>query len=133
MPNWGDSGYDLESADRYLYGFYSRDSRLLKLGLVLREDRLQGRLSEVRRKSRLPDLEMVWSRCLPSISHEEAEHMEAACRLWLARSEQFRFVAKVDWLAVADELDYPAWWLDRAVDAVEALGPADVEASNRAV
>ena len=123
MPDWSASGYDQELSDRWLYGFYSPSWRRLKFGLVLRESHLRARLNEVRRVSKMPDLEMVWSRCLTSMSHEEAEHVEAATRLWLARSGSFRFIGKVDWLAVADNVGDFSELLNGAVDAAQSFGP----------
>jgi len=122
MATWSSSGYDQELSNRWLYGFHSPSWRRLKFGLVLRESRLRPRLHEVRRVSKMPDLEMVWSRCLTSMSHEEAEHVEAAGRLWLARSGSFRFVGKVDWLAVADKVGDLPELLNSAVDAAQTLG-----------
>jgi len=122
MATWSSSGYDQELSDRWLYGFHSPSWRRLKFGLVLRESRLRPRLNEVRRVSKMPDLEMVWSRCLTSMSHEEAEHVEAASRLWLARSGSFRFIGKVDWLAVADSVGNLSELLDGAVDAGQVFG-----------
>jgi len=57
------------------------------------------------------------------MSHEEAEHVEAAGRLWLARSSSFRFIGKVDWLAVADNVGELPELLNNAVDAAQTFGP----------
>ena len=122
MTDWSDSGYDRSMADRWLYAFRSDQFKLVKVGLVLRESRLRPRLSEVKKASDMPDLEMVWSRCLPSISHEEAEHVEAAVRLWLARSGSLRFIGKVDWLAIDNESDRLRDVLDLAFEAAAAFG-----------
>ena len=99
MHEWNAIGYDLLRTDRWLYAFATADNTLVKIGMVLTEQRLRPRLSEVRQKSGHRDLIEVWRSRVPASTHEEVEHIEAVVRHWLTGKAGFSYVGQVDWLA----------------------------------
>jgi hypothetical protein len=109
VHEWNATGYDLLRADRWLYAFATEDHRLVKVGMVLVEERLQPRLAEVRRKSKRPDLSEVWRGCMSGTTHEEAEHIESVVRHWLTGNAGFSYVGQVDWLASPPAFDRADW------------------------
>lgn len=109
MHEWNETGYDLLRTDRWLYAFATADHSLVKIGMVLTEQRLRPRLTEVRRKSRHSDLTEVWRGRLPETTHEEAEHIESVVRHWLTGNAGFAFVGQVDWLAPPAGFDVTSW------------------------
>lgn len=109
MHEWNETGYDLLRTDRWLYAFATADNSLVKIGMVLTEQRLRPRLTEVRRKSRRSDLTEVWRGRLPETTHEEAEHIEAVVRHWLTGKAAFSHVGLVDWLAPPAGFDVTSW------------------------
>ena len=60
--------------------------------MVLTEQRLRPRLTEVRRS----DLTEVWRGRLPETTHEEASHIESVVRRWLTWKAGFTYVGQVD-------------------------------------
>lgn len=109
MHEWNETGYDLLRTDRWLYAFATADHSLVKIGMVLTEQRLRPRLTEVRRKSRRSDLTEVWRGRLPETTHEEAEHIESVVRHWLTGKAGFSYVGQVDWLAPPAGFDVTSW------------------------
>ncbi|MEY2626679.1 MAG: hypothetical protein RJB08_438, partial [Actinomycetota bacterium] len=104
--DWGPSGYDRVVADRWLYAIGDRNAGLVKVGMVLDEERLTPRLSEIRRKHQTRQLEMLARSVVPDVNHEEVEHVESTARLWLTRARGFSFIGEVDWLAAPNEYDF---------------------------
>ena len=121
MHEWNAIGYDLLRTDRWLYAFATADHRLVKVGMVLDERRLRPRLTEVRRKSRRPDLEEVWRSVLTAVTHEEAEHIESVVRHWLTGVAGFSYVGEVDWLAAPETLDPSDWSVVLDLAVAESL------------
>jgi 2-succinyl-5-enolpyruvyl-6-hydroxy-3-cyclohexene-1-carboxylate synthase len=95
---WNSGGYDEIITDRWLYAVAAPNELNVKIGMVLDEDRLARRLTELRRKHRQQDLMMIAQSRVPNVNHEETEHIEYAVRLWLTRAHRFSFMGKVDWL-----------------------------------
>jgi hypothetical protein len=124
MHEWNATGYDLLRTDRWLYAFATADNTLVKIGMVLTEQRLRPRLSEVRRKSGHRDLIEVWRGRVPESTHEEVEHIESVVRHWLTGQAGFSYVGQVDWLATPMDFDTSAWStvLDDAVAAAIRFG-----------
>ena len=122
--DWGPSGYDRVVADRWLYAIGDRNSGLVKVGMVLDEERLTPRLSEIRRKNQTRQLEMLARSVVPAVNHEEVEHVESTARLWLTRARGFSFIGEVDWLAAPNEYDFALMQehLSEAIAAAIALG-----------
>lgn len=124
MHEWNETGYDLLRTDRWLYAFATADNSLVKIGMVLTEQRLRPRLTEVRRKSRHSDLTEVWRGRLSETTHEEAEHLESVVRHWLTGKAGFSYVGQVDWLAPPLGFDPHSWAvvLDEAVASALRFG-----------
>jgi hypothetical protein len=57
MADWNSTGYDVSRSTRWIYAFVSGAERRVKVGLVLTEGRLSGRLREVSRRH--PDVVQV--------------------------------------------------------------------------
>lgn len=109
MHEWNEIGYNLLRKDRWLYAFATADNSLVKIGMVLTEQRLRPRLTEVRLKSRRRDLTEVWRSRLPETTHEEAEHIEAVVRHRLTVKAAVSYVGLVDWLAPPAGSDVISW------------------------
>lgn len=122
-PQWNATGYDMSVSDRWLYAIATADRRQVKIGLVLREERIQRRLAELRRKYKAPDLELVAQCVLKDVNHPEAEHLESVVRHWLCGKAGFRHNGKVDWLD-APVQPPPEWprLLETAIDAARRFG-----------
>lgn len=107
--------------DRWLYVFGSPGDAVVKVGLVLLEERLEPRRREVAKKSGRSNLEQFAAVPMPNVTHEEAEHIESAVRWWLTRNRGCEFVGVVDWLR-GPESD-PDWqtMLQDAVTAVMSV------------
>jgi len=109
--------------DRWLYAFAGAGSATVKIGLVLREDRLVPRLREVQRFTCQADLRQVAASILHGVNHPEAEHIESVVRHWLCGGAGFAHSGLVDWLVVPDPP--PEDWqslLDSAVRAATVFG-----------
>jgi hypothetical protein len=117
QKDWGPGGYDRVVADRWLYAVGDTNTRLVKVGMVLDEERLRPRLVEIRRKQKTPDLEMLAHSVVRNVNHEEVEHIESAVRLWLTRAKAFSFIGQVDWLSAP--VDYT--FVDIQQDLDEAV------------
>ena len=122
--DWGPGGYDRVIADRWLYAIGDCDSGLVKVGMVLDEERLNPRLTEIRRKHPTRNLEMFARSVVPNVNHEEVEHIESTVRLWLTRARGFSFIGEVDWLSVPNGYDFAAAQanLDDAVRVAVSFG-----------
>lgn len=122
--DWGPGGYDRVIADRWLYAVADAESGLVKIGMVLDEERLVPRLAEIRRKQNKPRLTMVAQTRIPGVNHEETEHIESSARLWLTRARQFSFVGEVDWLVAPRGYHFEAMQhdLDAAASAAINFG-----------
>lgn len=125
MAEWSSAGYDMAKADRGLYLFLDRGPGLVKLGLVLEPDRVDGRLRQVSgsKKYPRPDLECVARSVLHGVTHPEAEHIEAVARHWLCNARGFAHAGLVDWLE-APAGPEPDWQrlLDQAATAATNFG-----------
>lgn len=125
MPEWNSTGYDVSRGTRWLYAFLDCEHQLVKVGLVLTEERLSARLREVAKKH--PGVHQVAASPLRGVTHQEAEHIESAVRHWMTTAHDFGHAGLVDWLTVPGEP--PSDWkalLDSAV--VEVLtGRSDFE------
>lgn len=120
--DWNETGYDLIRTDRWLYVFGVPDDAVVKVGLVLLEERLEPRLREVAKKSGKPDLRLLGASAMVNVNHEEAEHIESAVRLWLTRCRGCEFVGVVDWIrGPSTTCDWQAM-LDDAVSAIMRIG-----------
>ncbi|MBM4231916.1 MAG: hypothetical protein FJ184_14500 [Gammaproteobacteria bacterium] len=117
--DWGPGGYDRTVMDRWLYAVANPETRVVKVGMVLDEERLAPRLNEIRRKQNAPHLEMIAKSVVPNVDHEETEHIESTVRLWLTRAKGFSFVGEVDWLAFPTAYD-PANMQRDLDDAIRA-------------
>jgi hypothetical protein len=95
---WNSGGYDETITDRWLYAVAAPNDFKVKIGMVLDEDRLARRLTELRRQHGQKDLMMIAKSRVQNVNHEETEHIEYAVRLWLTRAHRFSFMGKVDWL-----------------------------------
>ena len=122
--DWGPGGYDRVVADRWLYAVGDRNTGLVKVGMVLDEERLNPRLTEIRRKHPTRELEMFARSVVANVNHEEVEHIESTARLWLTRARGFSFVGEVDWLAAPVAYDFTLMQihLDDAISAAVTLG-----------
>jgi len=117
--DWGPGGYDRTVMDRWLYAVANLETRVVKVGMVLDEERLAPRLIEIRRKQNAPQLEMIAKSVVRSVNHEETEHIESTARLWLTRAKGFSFVGEVDWLGFPTAYD-PANMQSDLDDAIRA-------------
>lgn len=99
MTDWNATGYDMAVGDRWLYMFAPPDRSVVKVGLVLKQQRLVGRLREVRRAHGM-ELEQMAASVLPGVNHPEAEHIESTVRHWLCGVAGFKHSGLVDWLTV---------------------------------
>lgn len=124
LRDWGPGGYDRIVTDRWLYGVGSRETGRVKVGMVLDENGLSRRLSQIRSKRRDRSLEMIAKSVVVNVNHEETEHIEATVRLWLTRSKGFSFIGFVDWLQTPDGYDFAQMQsdLDEAVRAATSFG-----------
>ena len=122
--DWGPGGYDRVVADRWLYAIGDSETGHVKVGMVLDEERLAPRLTEIRRKHPHRQLEMFARSVVPYVNHEEVEHIESTARLWLTRARGFSFIGEVDWLAAPDAYDFAVMQadLDEAIAVAVALG-----------
>lgn len=122
-PLWNSTGYDMAVGDRWLYAIATGDRRQVKVGLVLREERIPRRVTELRRKYKMPDLELVAQCVLRDVNHPQAEHLESVVRHWLCGRAGFTHNGRVDWLDTP--VPQPTDWsrlLEEAVDAARSFG-----------
>ena len=121
---WNSGGYDETITDRWLYAVAAPNDYKVKIGMVLDEDRLARRLTELRRQHGQKDLMMIAKSRVQNVNHEETEHIEYAVRLWLTQAHGFAFMGKVDWLRAPSDCPQDRWQdlLDTAVRASLNLG-----------
>jgi hypothetical protein len=105
--------------------FLDATGSLVKLGLVLHPSRVKQRLAQVSRHRRHPreGLRCVAQTPLHNVTHQAAEHIEAAARRWLCNAHAFSHAGFVDWLEVPGTP--PGDWqalLDDAVVAALSFG-----------
>ena len=122
--DWGPGGYDRVIGDRWIYAMCDRDSGLVKVGMVLDEQRIERRFKEVQRRHKSRSLELLARSKVVGVNHEQVEHIESATRLWLTRAKGFEFVGEVDWLMVSGNYDFAVIQsdLNEAVQAAQSFG-----------
>ena len=124
LRDWGPGGYDQIVTDRWLYGIASLETGRVKVGMVLDENGLSRRLSQIRSKRKDRSLEMIAKSVVSNVNHEQTEHIEAAVRLWLTRAKGFSFIGFVDWLQAPNGYDFAHMQsdLDEAIQAATSFG-----------